>query len=113
MSSSSSNVDADMFEARGNGDGGQQRATGILRATDLSGVHVLKQENLFLLCDDHGDIRPDGRGLGLYDGDTRFLSRYDLLLNGARPVVLRAGPTAAFEATIQLTNPDLAGDRDA
>src|SRR6185369_4028673 len=79
----------------------------IVRATDLTGVHVLKHENLFMLSSAHGDIRPDGRGLGLYDSDTRVLSTYDLLLNGVHPVVLRAGPAANFQSSIQLTNPDL------
>ncbi len=78
----------------------------VLRATDLTGVHVLKHDNLFMLSDAHGDIHLDGRGLGLYDGDTRMLSTYDLRLNGIRPVVLRAGPAASYRGTIQLTNPD-------
>ena len=79
----------------------------IVRATDLTGVHVLKHENVFMLANAHGDIRPDGRGLGLFDTDTRVLSTYDLLLNGMHPVVLRAGPAASYRGTIQLTNPDL------
>jgi glycogen debranching enzyme len=82
----------------------------IVRATDLTGVHVLKHENLFMLSSAHGDIRPDGRGLGLYDSDTRVLSRLELSINGVPPVVLRAGPAAGYQATIQLTNPDLFGD---
>jgi glycogen debranching enzyme len=82
-------------------------APAVVRATDLTGVHVLKHENLFMLCNAHGDIRPDGRGLGLFDGDTRLLSTYDLHLNGLRPVVLRTGPAASYQCTIQLTNPDM------
>jgi len=78
----------------------------VLRATDLTGVHVLKHDNLFMLSDAYGDIHLDGRGLGLYAGDTRVLSTYDLRLNGIRPVVLRAGPAANYRGTIQLTNPD-------
>ena len=42
-----------------------------MRATDLTGVHVLKHDNLFMLSDAYGDIHIDGRGLGLYDTDTR------------------------------------------
>jgi glycogen debranching enzyme len=78
----------------------------VLRATDLTGVHILKHDNLFMLSDAYGDIHLDGRGLGLYDTDTRILSTYDLRLNGIRPVVLRAGPAANYRGTIQLTNPD-------
>ena len=82
-------------------------APAVVRATDLTGVHVLKHENMFLLSDARGDVRPDGRGLGLFDGDTRLLSTYDLLLNGLRPVILRAGPAAGYHSSIRLTNPDM------
>ena len=57
----------------------------VVRATDLTGVHVLKHDNLFMLSDAYGDVHIDGRGLGLYDTDTRVLSTYDLRLNGIRP----------------------------
>ncbi len=103
---------ADMFEARPALEGHLTDTDNepIRRATDLTGVHVLKHENLFMLSSAHGDIRPDGRGLGLYDSDTRVLSTYDLLLNGVHPVVLRAGPAANFQGTTQLTNPDQFAD---
>jgi len=104
---------ADMFEARPALDPSEvdDSHPQILRATDLTGVHVLKHENLFMLSSAHGDIRPDGRGLGMYESDTRVLSTYDLSLNGVRPVVLRAGPAASFQGSIQLTNPDLFADQ--
>jgi len=82
-------------------------ASPVVRATDLTGVHVLKSGDMFMLNNAHGDIRPDGRGLGLFLGDTRFLSTYDLLLNGTHPVVLRAGPAASQHSVIQMANPDL------
>jgi len=82
-------------------------APAVVRATDLTGVHVLKHENLFMLSDAHGDVRPDGRGLGLFDGDTRLLSTYDMQINGLRPVILRAGPAAGYHSSIRLTNPDM------
>jgi glycogen debranching enzyme len=78
----------------------------VVRATDLTGVHVLKHDNLFMLSNAYGDVQIDGRGLGLYDGDTRMLSTYELRLNGIRPVVLRAGSAANYRGTLQLTNPD-------
>ncbi|MEO7118824.1 MAG: glycogen debranching N-terminal domain-containing protein, partial [Candidatus Limnocylindrales bacterium] len=40
------------------------------------------------------------------EGDTRFLSHYELRINGARPVVLRTGAAASYTSSIQLTNPD-------
>lgn len=82
----------------------------IARATDLTGVLVLKHDSLFLLTDSFGDVHPDSRGLGLYAGDTRVLSHYELRINGARPVVLRAGSAASYGSTIQLTNPDFLRD---
>ncbi|MEA2676010.1 MAG: hypothetical protein QOJ81_151, partial [Chloroflexota bacterium] len=82
-------------------------AAPVVRATDLTGVHVLKSGEMFMLNNAHGDVRPDGRGLGLFLGDTRFLSTYDLVLNGTHPVVLRAGPAASQHSVIQMANPDL------
>lgn len=84
----------------------------IARATDLTGVLVLKHDVQFLMTDAFGDVHRDGRGLGLYAGDTRFLSLYELRLNGERPVVLRTGSGASYGSTIQLTNPDLVRNPD-
>jgi glycogen debranching enzyme len=79
----------------------------VARATDLAGVLVLKHDDTFLLTDARGDIDLDHRGLGLYCGDTRFLSLYELRVNGVRPVVLRTGNAVGYHSTLQLTNPDL------
>src|SRR6188474_2383883 len=81
--------------------------TVVARATDLAGVLVLKHDDTFLLTDARGDIELDHRGLGLYCGDTRFLSLYELRVNGVRPVVLRTGNAVGYHSTLQLTNPDL------
>ena len=81
----------------------------ILPATDLGNVEVAKHGNLYLLTDPRGDIRIDGRGLGLYELDTRILSTSILRLNGV-PLTLLRGPYRDATAldTIQLTNPELA-----
>ncbi len=79
----------------------------VQRATDLTGTLVLKHDRCFLLSDPYGDVRRDQRGLGLYLGDTRVLSRYELRLDDHRPVVLRTGGSASWRGTIQMTNPDL------
>ena len=52
---------ADIFEARPLTPGAATDLSQpqIVRATDLTGVHVLKHENLFMLTNAHGDIRPD------------------------------------------------------
>lgn len=86
------------------------RASPIVRATDLTGVLVLKHDSLFLTSDSFGDVHPDSRGLGLYSGDTRVLSHYELRINGVRPVVLRTGTGASYGGTIQATNPDFLRD---
>jgi glycogen debranching enzyme len=79
----------------------------IVPATDLGSVEVAKSGNLYLLTDQRGDIRIDGRGLGLYDLDTRILSTSILRLNGS-PLTLLRGPHQSDGADIiQLTNPEL------
>ncbi len=89
------------------------RKAGVVRATDLNGVLILKHERLFLLTDPFGDVHLDGRGLGLYEGDTRFLSCYELRINGHRPSILRTGTGAGYKSVLQLTNPDfLRADED-
>ena len=45
---------------------------------------------MYLLTDTFGDVHPDSRGLGLYDGDTRRLSCSILRVNDERPVLLQA-----------------------
>ena len=65
---------------------------------DLAGTLVLKHDSLVLLSDAFGDISGAERGLGLYLGDTRMLSAYELRVNGAgRSCCARAGP-AGIEA---------------
>jgi glycogen debranching enzyme len=84
----------------------------ILAATDLGSVEVAKHGNLYLLTDPRGDIRVDGRGLGLYELDTRVLSASMLRLNGA-PLTLLRGPYLRDGIdTIQLTNPELRRNPD-
>jgi glycogen debranching enzyme len=77
----------------------------IVKATDLGSVQVLKQGNLYLLTDGFGDVHPDSRGLGLYEGDTRRLSCSILRVNGQRPVLLQASAGGNYHGAIQLTNP--------
>jgi glycogen debranching enzyme len=79
----------------------------IIPATDLGSVEVTKEGNLYLLTDPRGDIRLDGRGLGLYQLDTRILSTSILRLNGAQPTLLRGPYRDDGADTIQLTNPEL------
>ena len=76
----------------------------ILPATDLGRVEIAKHGNLYLLTDGQGDILNDGRGLGLYDLDTRILSTSILRLNGERLTLLR-GPHASDGAVRAAARP--------
>ncbi|MFZ6764742.1 amylo-alpha-1,6-glucosidase [Pseudoroseomonas sp. WGS1072] len=67
---------------------------------------TLKHGDSFALFDHAGDLGPGAQGF--YHGDTRYLSLYTLLLNGARPMLLSAAlqdDNAALAC--DLTNPDL------
>jgi len=88
----------------------EPRPVAIHKATDLGNVQVLKHENVFLLTDQFGDIHPDSRGLGLYDGDTRTVSCAVVHVAGVRPVLLQGSAGGNFRGTIHLTNPSI--DRD-
>ncbi|MEO8438319.1 MAG: glycogen debranching N-terminal domain-containing protein, partial [Chloroflexota bacterium] len=79
----------------------------IVPATDLGSVEVAKEGNFYLLTDQRGDIRLDGRGLGLYELDTRILSASIMRLNGAQLTLLRGPYRDDGADTIQLTNPEL------
>jgi glycogen debranching enzyme len=67
---------------------------------------ILKHNDVFIVSDLTGDI-PAGNdaGFGLYRADSRFLSAYELRLNGRRPILLNHGVDRAYVATFQLSNP--------
>ena len=85
----------------------------IVRATDLGSVQVLKHANRYLLTDSFGDIHPDSRGLGLYQGDTRIVSCSVLRVGGIRPVLLQTSVGANYRGGIQMTNPSADRNPDA
>ncbi len=69
---------------------------------------TLKHDDTFVVLDSHGDIGASAGGPdGLFHCDTRFLSHFELLLNGMQPLLLgsclRDDNTLL---TIDLTNPD-------
>ena len=82
----------------------------IVKATDLGSAQVLKHLDLFLVSDAFGDIHPDSRGMGLYDGDTRILSCSSLRVAGERPVVLHSDPGGSWRGVVQATNPEFRKD---
>ena len=82
----------------------------IVKATDLGSAQVLKHLDIFLVSDAFGDILPDRRGLGLYDGDTRIMSHSALRIAGERPVVLHSDPGGSWRGVVQATNPEFRKD---
>ena len=59
---------------------------------------TINEDTTFLISDEFGNI-PEGAELGLYQDDTRFLSRYELSLNDEMPLSLAARPTDYYVAT--------------
>lgn len=72
---------------------------------------VIKENDLFLLTDESGDIPPGSTdGCGLYTQDTRFLSRFELYINGVKPILLESSAEAGCQAAFRLTNPHMEED---
>ncbi len=76
--------------------------------------HVIKEGDLFLVADEEGNVSAGepgtggGRGqMGLFTSDTRFLSRYELTIEGRRPVLLASDASRNYIASIRLTNPEM------
>jgi len=86
------------------------RARPIIKATDLGSTAVLRHGALTLVADPFGDLHVDGRGLGLYHGDTRILSGLAFLLDGLRPTLLEPDAGGSDRGVVQLTNPELRND---
>ena len=82
----------------------------IVKANDLGSTAVLRNGALTLVADPFGDLHVDGRGLGLYHGDTRILSGLAFLLDGLRPTLLEPDAGGYDHGVIQLTNPELRND---
>lgn len=70
---------------------------------------VLKDGDLFGVFDRFGDILPVGKNeQGLYYKDTRFISYFELKINGTRPFFLSSNiDEDNLLLTVDLTNPDV------
>ncbi|MGH7425396.1 MAG: amylo-alpha-1,6-glucosidase, partial [Candidatus Methylomirabilales bacterium] len=67
-----------------------------------------KEGETFVVCDDQGNLSlPDQAGMGLYYRDTRFLSRFELRVNGAAPTLLSSSAERGYLTQVDLTNPDV------
>ncbi|WP_082232140.1 amylo-alpha-1,6-glucosidase [Halobacillus massiliensis] len=64
---------------------------------------VIKEGDVFLTTEKNGDIAAgDGKGYGLYTQDTRFLSCFELKLNGKKPALLSSRDDQNYRATMVL-----------
>jgi len=74
--------------------------------------HSLKYNDTFLVVDNHGDVGASAGGRdGLFRGDTRFLSRLELLMGGMQPLLLGSNLRDDNSLlTVDLTNPDIFAD---
>ena len=72
-------------------------------------IQVLNQGDTFALFDRYGDIHSHRTGShGLYHEGTRFLSRFELSLNGQRPLLLSSTlDEKNIVLNVDLTNPDI------
>jgi len=76
--------------------------------TDIRDALVIKEGDLFLMTDVEGNApRNSMAGYGLYKGDTRYLSVYDLSFDGIRPVVLLSTADLGYGSEHDLTNPPI------
>jgi glycogen debranching enzyme len=75
-------------------------------------IRVLKHGDTFVLFDQYGDIRPSPKGeAGLYHHGTRFLSRFLLEFECARPFLLSSTVRDDNDQlSVALTNPGLCSD---
>ena len=78
---------------------------------DIRDATLVKEGDVFLLADLEGNV-PAGNedGFGLYLRDTRFLSTYDLEVQGLRPTILLSSGRWHFLGAYVLTNPNLVTD---
>src|SRR5579864_525322 len=71
----------------------------------LTGAIALKEDDLQFISDQSGDIPSDNPGdLGLYYRDTRFLNRFELTINGFKPVFLSSTTSKHYIASFQFVN---------
>ena len=74
----------------------------------------LKHDDTFIVLDSHGDIGASAGGPdGLFNADTRYLARLELVLDEVQPLLLGSNQRDDNSAlTVDLTNPDIyQGDR--
>jgi glycogen debranching enzyme len=73
---------------------------------DIRDVQTIKHDRTFMISDPFGDV-PAGNtaALGLYFRDTRFLSRWELLIDGGRPLRLHSEADRNYSMRVESTLP--------
>lgn len=80
-------------------------STDIRTALSFDTRTVLKENEVFLVCDVSGDIHAHSmEGQGLYFRDTRFLSMYQMSIEGMGISLLSAAGDQSFMGTLQFAN---------
>lgn len=94
---------------------GEADATFYIPATGPSSRprRTLKKDDTFMVLDSHGDVGATAGGPdGLFNCDTRFLSRLELLLDGMQPLLLGSNLRDDNSVlTVDLTNSDIYFDK--
>jgi hypothetical protein len=65
---------------------------------------ALKEGHIVVVTAEDGSMAPPDAGFGLYLNDVRFLSRFELTLDGRPPLLLSASDRETYVATVQLVN---------
>src|SRR5919109_968054 len=63
---------------------------------------TINRDDRVLIC--QPDARIVGEADGFFTRDTRFISGYDVLINGRRPILLGSGPIQSFSSRYEFTN---------
>jgi glycogen debranching enzyme len=75
--------------------------------SDIRNAITIKYNQVFLLANSVGDIRPRDLGYGMYFRDMCYLDQMELRLQGQPGVPLLADASAGNQAVYELTNPRL------
>jgi glycogen debranching enzyme len=66
----------------------------------------MNRDDRFVVCQPDGRIERQAEE-GFFARDTRFVSGYELFINGQRPLLLNASPVQFYSARFEYTNPEL------
>ena len=69
--------------------------------------HILKENELVIVSDEQGDMPQGRRRLGLYYRDTRYLSIFEMTIDGQRTRLLSSSSEQNYVCDIQLANPTI------